>query len=756
MKALEVARRYTQRGWSVIPVPHRSKNPGYDGWEQTRLTQLDLPHRFNGRPQNVGVLLGEPSGWLIDVDLDHARAVELADDHLPRTGLEFGRAGKRRSHRLYRVTGPLATRKFRSKFAGMIVELRSTGMQTVFPYSTHEGGEPIEWVDESAEPAEVDPEALLRAVEALATAVKVELGERVAPKPQPPRTTARPLTAKTTPPSGKIEQCVAAMLRMNMVDHNDGSSRLFAAACRAVEHDLGDGEGIAAVQAYAERQPFPTEWTVRQILDRIRDAESKVCRGSALDGDAGSLVALGQRHPESGRLVLSPKRTLPTAEAYLREFHAHAEHPTLLCYAGSLLEWTGNRYAEVEDARAKRRLQSWLHDALRYVPNKRSGGLDLVPFESNPNTVSAALESVKTRTHLPASATVPSWLAADPSLPDPTELLCCRSLTLHIPSGAVRPPTPLLFNTASLEFDYDPGAAPPELWFAFLRELFGTDDEQVAALQAWFGYCLAADTSQQKALLLIGPKRSGKGTIARVLSHLVGRANVAGPTTSSLAGAFGLQPLIGKSLAIVSDARFSGENVATVVERLLCITGEDTLTVDRKFMPSVTVKLPTRFAFLSNELPRFNDSSAALAGRFIVLRLTRSFYGNEVTDLTEQLLAELPGILLWALEGWKQLRARGRFVQPASVADAVTELEDLASPVGAFVRDRCVVGAERRCPVDDLYEAWRAWCAADGRVTVSIKQVFSRDLYAAVPGVACRQGTGGLRFYAGIGLGGPQ
>lgn len=64
-----------------------------------------------------------------------------------------------------------------------------------------------------------------------------------------------------------------------------------------------------------------------------------------------------------------------------------------------------------------------------------------------------------------------------------------------------------------------------------------------------------------------------------ILTKLIGSSNVAGPTTGSLAGTFGLQPLIGKSLAIISDARFTGQDIGTVVERLLCISGEDTLGI---------------------------------------------------------------------------------------------------------------------------------------------------------------------------------
>jgi putative DNA primase/helicase len=59
-------------------------------------------------------------------------------------------------------------------------------------------------------------------------------------------------------------------------------------------------------------------------------------------------------------------------------------------------------------------------------------------------------------------------------------------------------------------------------------------------------------------LLVVGLKRSGKGTLARVLKALVGEDNVAGPTLSSLATSFGLWPLLGKTVAVVSDARLSG------------------------------------------------------------------------------------------------------------------------------------------------------------------------------------------------------
>jgi len=279
MTTLDTAIEYCRRGWSVVPIPYRSKNPGYTAWQQSRFKEDELADQFGGQPKNIGVLLGEPSGWLIDTDLDHPRAVELADQLLPPTNAIFGRPGNPRSHRLYVAKSPVATKKHRSKSAGMIVELRSTGLQTVFPPSVHESGEPITWEQDDPQPAEVDPQILLDAIQKLADTVKIELGERAtpkAPKPSPakPRATNHPPRSKDA-----IASCVDAMLRMTMTDHNDGSGRLFAAACRVVEHNLSDLDGVAAIRDYARQRPFPTDWTDSQIVDRIRDAEAKTQRG---------------------------------------------------------------------------------------------------------------------------------------------------------------------------------------------------------------------------------------------------------------------------------------------------------------------------------------------------------------------------------------------------------------------------------------------------------------------------------------------
>ena len=238
-----------------------------------------------------------------------------------------------------------------------------------------------------------------------------------------------------------------------------------------------------------------------------------------------------------------------------------------------------------------------------------------------------------------------------------------------------------------------------------------------------------------------------------MLRRLIGERNVAGPTLSSLGGPFGLQPLLGKSVAIISDARLGGRTDGSIVtERLLSISGEDSLSIDRKNTTAVESKLDTRLMLLSNELPRLSDVSGALAGRMIILRLSESWYGREDHGLFMRLKGELPGILLWAIEGWRRLRASGHFVVPESSREIQQELNDLTSPVGAFVRQCCDVGAELTVVKDALYQRYKTWCMEENTFRPLDKAHFGRDLRAAVASVRSGQRHDGTRLYLGITL----
>jgi putative DNA primase/helicase len=377
------------------------------------------------------------------------------------------------------------------------------------------------------------------------------------------------------------------------------------------------------------------------------------------------------------------------------------------------------------------------------------------PFKPNRHRVQDLQDALKAAANLSCEYTPPCWLK-NTDKPGAGELIAMENGLLHLPTRKLYNTVPSFFTTSSLPFSYEPNAPAAAVWNNFLQTILPDDAQAISTLQEIFGLLLTSDTTQQKIFLLVGPMRSGKGTIARVLTALLGPQNVAGPTLASLSHQFGLAPLIGKKLAVIADARLgSRADQHAITERLLSISGEDSLSIPRKFMMDYTAKLDVRFMILSNELPRLADSSGALASRFVIITMTQSFLGKEDPGLTTKLLVELPGILNWSIEGWQRLRQRGYFIQPKSSQEAIQELADLSSPMGAFIRDRCHKDPAAEVECSRLFEEWKDWCNEQGRDHPGTAQTFGRDLRAAFPGlkiVQPREGDTRVRKYIGITL----
>jgi putative DNA primase/helicase len=456
------------------------------------------------------------------------------------------------------------------------------------------------------------------------------------------------------------------------------------------------------------------------------------------------------------------------ARLYVRDRCTHPDGLTLRHWRGEWHRWDGSAYRPVPDKELRADLTVSVkaeideQNLIAQAHAKRNGLSPPTAHKVTGRLVADVAHALASLTVLPGRLDPPAWLGGEGPIPV-GEALACRNGLVRLPSYAAGKdhfmvgPTPRFFSLSALPFDFDAAAPPPAAWLDFLGRLWPGDSESVETLQEWCGYLLTTDTSQHKILLIVGPRRAGKGTIARVLRALLGPENVVAPTLSGLGTNFGMWPLLGKTLAVIQDARLSGRaDVATMIERLLSISGEDAQTVDRKFLLPVTTRLHCRFVIMTNELPRLLDASGALPGRILLLRLTESWYGREEAGLTDRLLAELPGILRWATVGWQRLHERGHFRQPAVGREMIHDLEELASPIGAFVAACCRVGPGYRVERTVLYTRWLQWSAEQGRDRPGDSATFGRDLRAAVPAIRTSQprcgGGGRVRFYEGIGL----
>lgn len=394
-----------------------------------------------------------------------------------------------------------------------------------------------------------------------------------------------------------------------------------------------------------------------------------------------------------------------------------------------------NRYA-VADA-----VRNLLADAQYFVTTK--DGPEPRPWSPTTSSVREVVEAMASQMRLPESFDAPMWLRK--STPEAQamiseEIACVSNGLLWCPRAGGKDARQLVGHTP--EFFTDVAVAVPyqadarcDRWMKFLDELWPGDEDSQALLQEWFGYVLAGSTGLHKMLTLVGPPRSGKSTIAWVLEALLGGGSqVDHPTMARLAEPFGLAPMLGKRLAVVGDARI-GKSDTAIVEKLLMISGEDPVTVNRKNRDELSVKMNARIMIVSNSMPDLRDGTGALASRFLPLSIKiDGFLGREDFSLKRTLADELPGILAWALDGADRLWDReGRFTIGKAVQANMEEVKRFASPVMAFAQDCLVFETGAYELKDRVHETYELWCA-DAGYHARGKNVFFRELSSAYPG----------------------
>jgi hypothetical protein len=189
---MNLASDYKRRGWALALIPANDKGPRERDWDK-REPSLAEAERHLSRGGNLGLILGDRSGEIVDIDLDCPEALALAPLYLPATGAIFGRASKPQSHRLYVALGaayesfgdPLRDRK------NTLIELRASGRtggahQTLIPPSVADD-ERREWNGDTIAPAVVEAVVLRTAVAWLAIGCLVMryVSETAARNPRP-------------------------------------------------------------------------------------------------------------------------------------------------------------------------------------------------------------------------------------------------------------------------------------------------------------------------------------------------------------------------------------------------------------------------------------------------------------------------------------------------------------------------------------------------------------------------------------------
>lgn|GEM_PF-2633819 len=486
----------------------------------------------------------------------------------------------------------------------------------------------------------------------------------------------------------------------------------------------------------------------------------------AKDGASGGGGAKDDgRYVDARRVWVRKSDPIDHAEQFLRtpfpprkdETFVHPSGaPMIRRFAETWWRYDGQRYRMMKDEKLRSLAQNFLRWTVvaKGKPGE-DGEYDYEPFGSSPTRAASLVQHLAGVTMLGGLGeepeTMPLWIRAtgepDRDAPPPANCIAFENGILDVEAwrrGEKRlmPHSPGWFCTARLNYCLPEDAHPTRselawerapIYRRFIGQVFGEDTsrdvddlhglDQIDLWHEWIGYCMVPDYSVQAVLGIQGNPGTGKGTLIRVFRKLFGGDDqVASTSMSDLGEKYGLEPLVGKLVAIDPDAESASHTQSREgVSRLKKISGGDAVQVRRMSEKSIpSIQLPARFTIVCNELPWMPDSGGALKRRFRWLHTPRPVPPDEVDgDLDAKLAKELGWIAVHALDGLSRLRNRierggPSLVTPEAARHVAEQFTEKTAPLAAFVEECLIRSPEMEATKDEMYQAYQRFCEAEG------------------------------------------
>lgn len=419
------------------------------------------------------------------------------------------------------------------------------------------------------------------------------------------------------------------------------------------------------------------------------------------------------------------------------------------CYDDVWMVLTKGRYEPVDAGEIRCRIyQFGFKCKVRSCSHDGTDELGYEKLRLTPHLVSETLQSLSALTpaRIPLENAPPVWLQNPQLRPDPDDIIALDNALIDISGDkpVLLNPTEDFFTQTYLPVQYDPQAVCP-LWLEKLAQWFqtdpfwdspdvesgqltstedssckATDQVSVSILQEWFGFALTRKTYYPRILGLAGPARGGKEAIAKILQALMGRQNTISLMLPQLTGKAGLLTLSRKHAAVVHCADLSRANVRMrrAIDGLISIVQQDCFQPDPSRQKMV--KMDARILIMTDYLSNLFDPEDRLNEWMIRLQTAPGIDDKQDFHVEQKLLAELPGIFNWALEGYFRLSARGYFQD----SPAERQFRQLDNPpdeyLGDFVHQCCQLTVNAKVICQDLYHGYKQWalrrhCPAMGR-----------------------------------------
>ncbi|MFP9190791.1 phage/plasmid primase, P4 family [Natrialbaceae archaeon A-CW1-1] len=302
-----------------------------------------------------------------------------------------------------------------------------------------------------------------------------------------------------------------------------------------------------------------------------------------------------------------------------------------------------------------------------------------------------------------------------------------RNGLLDIESREVRELQPDDHALYRLPVAFKPDAECPR-WRSFLEQVTeGESDRQ--QLQEFVGYCLAGgEPWLKKALMIFGPTDAGKTVFLEMVERLFGEKANAAQTPQYLANErWGVHQLAGSPVNIRHDIDANRIQRLGVLKEII---DGNAMTAEQKGKDPYQLKPQTRLLFAANRAPKRPIDDEAFWNRWLTIVFPRSIPPEEQMDKAEllgTLMAELPGILNWALAGLDRLRDNGRFTAEQSPAEVRRLWEQYGTTVERFKATCLEKDPEASVQKRHVQEAFTMFCI-ENRYEDLTDQKLTREL----------------------------
>ena len=303
-------------------------------------------------------------------------------------------------------------------------------------------------------------------------------------------------------------------------------------------------------------------------------------------------------------------------------------------------------------------------------------------------------------------------------------LFNCQNGTIDLRTGEQQPHDRADMITQLSPVVFDPAATAPT-WVRFVSDIMLGRENLIGFLQRLVGHCLTGDISEQVFIVLYGIGANGKSTLLETLRALLGpeyaRQCPVGTLLQKKDSASGGGPspdiarLRGARLVTAAEPE-KGRSLAEGIVKAM--TGGDTQTARYLFKDFFEFTAAYKLMLSTNHKPRVSGGPA-IWRRVKLIPFEASFLSNPDKTMGVRLLAELPGILNWALAGALEWQRRGGLDEPAEVKAATEEYRQEEETLGDFWSECCATGPKLQIVSATLIERYKDWCAVSGEKPMS-------------------------------------